>query len=181
MLQGNHLIETLGKLPTIAQSGTVFRVTFFKYALTALSSKGSLKGGRYNPPGDFEALYLADSPVNALREVEAITEIAGVLRGIPSPPRIILSVEYHLRAVLDLVNPSNATMLKTNFDELNLPWRISQGSAATQKLGAAIYHDHAQIEALIVPSAKSGQAFNLVIFPNRLLPESYVRICNPSG
>jgi len=66
--------------PVAALSGIAFRSIHARYAATARSSIGSLRwGARYNAPGAFEALLLADSPVTAPREVEALIHPIGML------------------------------------------------------------------------------------------------------
>src|SRR5918911_1877308 len=106
MLARDALVAAIQHLPTKPLEGVAFRLILGRYAATALSSIGSLRtGGRYNVRGHFEALYLASSPVTALQEVEALVETADGLRGVKGPPRILLSVEYRLQAVVDLTEP----------------------------------------------------------------------------
>ena len=82
---------------------TFFRIIHAKYASTALSAVGSYRfGGRYNPAGAFEVLYLADNPVTASEEVEALLRTNDDLRGVKGPPRIVLSVECALQRVVQL-------------------------------------------------------------------------------
>ncbi len=70
MLAGASLARAVANLPTRQLQGMVFRLIHARYAATALSAVGSLRhGGRYNRPGAFEALYLAESPITALCEV----------------------------------------------------------------------------------------------------------------
>src|SRR5579884_2384745 len=115
MLRRDALVAAVQRLPTQPLEGVAFRLILARYAATALSSIGSLRaGGRYNMRGEFEALYLASSPVTALREVEALVETAKGLRGVKGPPRILLSVEYELQAVVDLTDPAVHDVLSTN-------------------------------------------------------------------
>src|SRR5213596_2561241 len=103
MLPRDALVVAARDISTGPRDGVAFRPILARYAATALSSIGSLRaGGRYNMRDQFEALYLASSPVTALREVEALVQTDGGLRGVKGPPRILLSVDYHLQAVLDL-------------------------------------------------------------------------------
>src|SRR5947209_5701245 len=142
MLPRDALVVAVGALPTQAQCGLAFRLILARYAATALSSIGSLRaGGRYNMRGEFEALYLASSPVTALREVEALVETAEGLRGVKGPPRILLSVEYRLQSVVDLTALSVQAILGTTLDELCAPWRPLNAAgqvAPTQLLGEVI-------------------------------------------
>ena len=71
----------------------------------------------------------------------------------------------------------------TNLQELTGNWRPlnAQGEIApTQELGYAAYNIQ-KIEGLKVPSARSDSAYNLVIFPDRLSPASFLKIYNNSG
>src|SRR5579859_5421710 len=179
MLPRDALVVAVAKLPAHARRGLAFRLILARYAATALSSIGSLRtGGRYNMRGEFEALYLASSPVTALREVEALVETVEGLRGVKGPPRILLSVEYELQAVVDLTDPAVQDVLSTNLVELCAPWRALNAaglSAPTQLLGGVV-HELAVIEALRVPSARDPATDNLVIFPARLRSSSTVRV-----
>ncbi len=77
MLPRDALVVAVQGLSTSPREGLAFRLILARYAATALSSIGSLRaGGRYNQRDGFEALYLASSPVTALREVEALVETA---------------------------------------------------------------------------------------------------------
>ena len=96
---------------------------------------------------------------------------------------ILLSVEFSLGAVLDLTEPTTQATLDTNDHELCSAWRPlnARGSQSpTQKLGATIYA-MCQIEALKAPSAREQSAFNLVVYPDRLLATSSVRVYDDSG
>ncbi|MGK7875946.1 MAG: RES domain-containing protein [Xenococcaceae cyanobacterium] len=56
-----------------------------------------------------------------------------------------------------------------------------QGQVApTQLLGGATYNSQ-NIEALKVPSATDPNAYNLVIFPDRLSSRSFLRVYDNSG
>jgi RES domain-containing protein len=184
MLPRDELVVAVPKLPVNPRQGLAFRLILARYAATALSSIGSLRaGGRYNMRGEFEALYLASSPVTALREVEALVETAEGLRGVKGPPRILLSVEYELQAVVDLTDSAVRDMLSTNLVELCAPWRALNAaglSAPTQLLGGVV-HELAVIEALRVLSARDPATDNLVIFPARVRSSSTVRVFDDSG
>ena len=72
MLSKNQLITAVAALPTVSLTGLAFRVIQVRYLNTALSSIGSVLGGRYNPPQAFQGLYFAEESVTALLEVEAL-------------------------------------------------------------------------------------------------------------
>lgn len=184
MLPRDALVVAVQGLSTSPREGLAFRLILARYAATALSSIGSLRaGGRYNQRDGFEALYLASSPVTALREVEALVETAEGLRGVKGPPRILLSVDYRLHAVVDLMEPLALQTLGTTIAEICAPWRALNAAglaAPTQVLGEVV-HDQASIEALRVPSARDPSTDNLVILPGRLLAGSIVRVFDDSG
>jgi RES domain-containing protein len=184
MLTRDALVVAVQRLPTKPLEGVAFRLILARHAATALSSIGSLRiGGRYNRRGRFEVLYLASSPVTALREVEALVETADGLCGVKGPPRILLSVEYRLQSVVDLTDQSVQGILGTTLDELCAPWRPLNAAgqvAPTQLLGEVI-RDDGSIEALRVPSARDPSTDNLVIFPDRLCAGSSLRVFDDSG
>jgi RES domain-containing protein len=184
MLTGNELINTLVTLPVLSESGVAYRLIHAKYAGSALSSIGSLKfGGRYNPPQTFEALYLASNSVTALFEVNAVVQTASGLLGVKGPPRILLSIDYRLNAILDINNLDVQIALETSLPELIAPWRPinAQGIVApTQMLGAAVYGLQS-IEALKVPSARDPSTYNLVVFADRLVRNRSLRVYDDSG
>lgn len=184
MLTASELSQALASLTVQQEAGVAYRVIHAKYADSALSSIGSLKfGGRYNPPQTFEALYLASNPVAALQEVNAVIQTESGLLGVKGPPRILLSVDYKLQAILDVCNPNTQSVLEINLAELIAPWRPvnAQGRLAlTQILGTAV-DDLQSIEALKVPSARDLNTHNVVIFVDRLRSDSSLRVYDDSG
>ena len=118
------LEDAFSKIATQPLEKTFFRVIHAKYAATALSAVGSYRfGGRYNPAGSFEVLYLADSPVTALEEVKALLRSGEKLQGVKGPPRILLSVACTLQAVISIRN--NLNVLGLGLEDIMLPWRAS--------------------------------------------------------
>ena len=184
MLTGDRLSVALASLPVLTESGVAYRIIHAKYAGSALSAIGSLRfGGRYNPPQAFEALYLASNPVTALQEVNAVVQTETGLLGVKGPPRILLSVDYQLQAILDICSSEHQSVLETNLSELIAPWRPlnAEGTvASTQALGTAAYNLQS-IEALKVPSARDPNIYNLVVFVNRLRVNSSLRVYDDSG
>lgn len=102
MLNDDELIQALQGLPTVTLQGTTYRIIKNKYISSPLSSIGSLRGGRYNPPDQFEALYIADNPNNALLEIGAMIKTTQGLAGVKYNPLLILSLDYRLNRVLNL-------------------------------------------------------------------------------
>lgn len=188
MLPSCKLNTALSLLPVVPAVGAASRVVNLKYSETALSAIGSFKrGGRYNPKNAFEVLYIADSLLTALCEVQAIVP-AGTqfITNYNGPPRVIFYIHYSLSAVLDLTNTFNQCALGTSLQELTgawIPYSVQDQISPTQELGATVY-GLMNIEALKVPSAQNSQdpyAYNLAVFPDRLLPNSYLAIYDESG
>jgi RES domain-containing protein len=178
------LSEALRGLALWPAQGTAYRLTSPKYMTRPLSPEGSLqRGGRYNKRGRFAALYLADSPATALAEVQMLKFSDNRLIGIKGPPKVLVSVDYTLQAVLNLGDPDVQAALGTNLEELRAEWVLKQQQRQripTQDLGEAVY-ESGNIEALWVPSARLWGAFNLVVFPDRLRVGSSLSLYDPEG
>ena len=184
MLTGQPLVSALAGLPALPAQGIAFRLIHLKYQKTPLSAIGSLKaGGRYNIAQKFAAFYTADSPVTALRELKVLIETAKGLSVSKAPPYVLLSIEYSLEAVVDLTLPVHQTALGTNLQELTgtwLPMSLQGQVAPTQQLGEAAYNSQ-HIEALKCPSALDPTAYNLVVFVDKLSPNSFLKVYDDSG
>ncbi len=98
------------------------------------------------------------------------------------PPRILLTIEYDLQAVVDMTESAAQYLLGTSVAELSAPWRALNADlpAATQVLGSVV-HELSTIEALRVPLARGPSTDNLAIFPDRLHLTSTVRVFDDSG
>ncbi len=183
MADASRLAGAINNLRTIPLEATFFRVIHAKYAATALSTVGSYHyGGRYNPAGTFEVLYLASSPVTALEEVEALLRSGAALKGVRGPPRILLSVECALKRVLRF-DEVTLQPLGLTVGALTEPWRERLGRGEvplTHELGRVCF-ERGDVEALLVPSAKNPEAWNLAIFPDRLAERSSLRVFDDSG
>lgn len=183
MTDASGLAGAINNLRTISLEATFFRVIHAKYAATALSAVGSYQhGGRYNPAGKFEVLYLASSPVTALEEVEALLRSGVALQGVKGPPRILLSVECALQRVLRF-DKVTLQPLGLTVGALTEPWRERLRRSEvplTHELGRICF-ERGDIEALLVPSAKNPEAWNLAVFPDRLLEGSFLRVFDDSG
>jgi RES domain-containing protein len=184
MLAGEALENALKDLIPTPWTGVAYRLIPAQFAGTALSSIGSFKrGGRYNPREAFEALYLADTPLTALQEINLIKVTDAAILSAKSSPRLLLSVEVALSAALDVTTAKVQSVLDTNLQELTGSWLVMNADgklAPTQALGAAAYN-HGGFEGLRVPSAQDPRATNLVIFPDRLQARSRVRVYDDSG
>lgn len=183
MLEGEALREALRTLPLLPFTGTFYRLIHAKYAETALSSVGSLRyGGRYNPSRAFEVLYLADSPVTGLQEVNVLFRTDSGLLPVRGAPRIVLSVDCRLSGVFDLREERVQQALGTNPQELTGMWVTStpEAPAPTQRLGLSLY-EHGEVEAVLAPSARGPGATNLAVFPDRLKETSLLRVYDEEG
>jgi RES domain-containing protein len=184
MLSGEALKQALSEVTLTPWTGVAYRLIPAQFAGTALSSIGSYRrGGRYNPKEGFEALYLADTPLTALQEINLMRITDGAILSAKSAPRLLLSVEVVLSAVLDVTTGENQDVLGTNVQELTGNWLVLNATgqtAPTQDLGSAAY-SLATIEALRVASAQDPRASNLVVLPDRLAQRSSVRVYDDSG
>ena len=113
-----------------------------------------------------------------------ILHLAIGLSGLIAIDSLKNSIEYTLHSVLDLTDMNNQHHLGTNLQELTGNWHYlytqKDQIAPTQQLGKAVY-DLQTIEALKVPCSFDLNAYNLVILPERLLPNSLIEVHDPSG
>lgn len=184
MLRGKRLADKVAGLATLPFTASTYRLVHARYADTALASIGSYRfGGRYNPAAAFEVLYLADSPLTALQEVELLIRRDERLFAVKGSPRILLAVDVTLSRVLDLTADNVQKALNTNVQELTGSWLAMNAGghvAPTQRLGQ-VCHENGQIEALKAPSARDPQASNLAVFPDRLVKTSRLRVFDREG
>jgi RES domain-containing protein len=122
-------------------------------------------------------LYIADTQETALYETEAIFKTAGIVVGVRQPPRVMLSLDCDLHHVVELREPSVLKSLDLTIDDLKQPWKLAQAEnrpVLTQRIGSAARA--ADVEGLLVPSARVDTGTNLVIFPDRLRKGSSVEL-----
>lgn len=146
---------------------------------------GSLQnGGRYNAPGTFEVVYLAEDAITALAEVDLVFRHSGASLGkIKGPPLVHISVDGFLEQVLDLTSDKVQKALGTEIQQLTGSWLVVQsagGEAPTQELGRIAYEDE-RLCALRYPSSKNPRGVCVAVFPDRLTGSSYIEIYDPSG
>ena len=155
--------ERLFDLPGRSLRGTFFRALPAPFAADPLKVEGSLRhGGRYNPIGAFGALYCGESPAVCAAEIRKRAARQPVLT------YRLARIQVHLQRVLDLTDPPAAAAFGLRPDDL-----IGQDWEPTQRLAAQARA--AGFEGLLVPSA-AGPGRNLVVFPDRLGPESHVGV-----
>jgi len=161
-------------------SGIAFRSTAFRYqrAEEILSGEGSRRfGGRWNPRGEFAAVYASLDLETAMAEALAHFRYYHLPdRGLT--PRVFWTVEARLRLVLDLRSQQLRRHLPASLAALRTEdWRrraASPEGSITQALGRATFQ--AGIEGLLVPSTARPGGINLVVFPANLLPRSVLRV-----
>jgi RES domain-containing protein len=130
-----------------------------------LASLGT--GGRFNPAGEFGALYVSLDPDTPLRELRRQASKAG-LDVLAFLPRTLFAMETRLQRVLNLTCPE--VVAEYGLTDALLAaddWRVCQDAARRAR--------QAGYEAVRFPSA-TGSGENLAIFLDRLLDGSFVRI-----
>lgn len=177
------LLRCMGQ-PT-SWSGHAYRSSSVAYAnrddlITGAGSKSA--GGRWNPPGAFEAVYTSLDPHTALDE--ALAHFRHYRLPIESAmPRVIVSLEVCLRHILDLTSGEIRRRIKVSERRLlGEPWRELRDrkkEAITQAIGRLAWEG--EWEGLLVPSAARPRGLNLIYFPGNLrTPDSWIRIINRS-
>lgn len=177
--RGTTLLKRrLASLATVAVQGTFFRSVLLEYAHDPLSALGSLvTGGRFNHVGDFEALYLADTPITALFEVQMLQESHGRLTPRKTPPRALFTVDVTVHRVISLCSADVRRKLGITLTELHLPWQRPQRRGVlplSQRLGELAFQ--LGLEGLLVPSRHTKTSQNLVLFPSNLLTSSNAKV-----
>jgi len=125
-------------------------------------------GGRYNPPGEFGVLYLAQSAECAYQE--KLRQVHGKKAGLR--PQVVGNFKMRLDRCLDLTSTrvlGNLGTTKTQLvlpDDYSVPRRIAKQARKTG------------FDALYVPSAAAEYCANLVVFKDRLAPPAFC-VCDP--
>jgi RES domain-containing protein len=150
-------------------AGAVYRQSSPRYAevteRTLLASLGT--GGRFNPTGEFGALYVSLDPETPFRELRRQAVKAG-LDVLDFLPRTLFAADARLERVLDLACADVPMEYRLPRSLLGSDdWTACQDVARRARL--------AGYEAIRFPSA-TGTGENLAIFLDRLAPGSYVRV-----
>lgn len=149
--------------------GVCFRHSAARYATV---DEGTLEasmraGGRFNPAGEFGAIYVALDKETALAELERRIERTGLPRQ-HFRPRMMLHLRARLEHVLDLTDPEVRTRLHVTVEEVSgTDWRRAHDIAREARLQG--------YTAIRFPSA-TGTGQNLAIFLDRLQPEDHLEI-----
>lgn len=192
-------------LATGIEKGVWYRAIQPQFISTALATTHTktipsrFNSGRLlSPPDQFRLLYLAENPILSLFEVQALLGSPTTPGGIiPNPRRAwtILNVTVNLHAVADLTDIAShhpVSGVNTSAQELTGDWRGYQlrsaftsvaapiGSAPTQDLGYEFYRV-GNFEGILAVSAKLPDQKNLIVFPDRLQPNSDVTFTDPTA
>ncbi len=192
MVHGAKLRTALSKVSLIAVHGPWSRIVGFRHLLLAPGGgKGApqplwggaakIRGARFTPQGGFDSVYLAEEPVTALLEVQALVVISGGLVPLRTAPWALVTVDGIVSNVLDLTNASILKALGTNQQEMTGAWARA-ANPPTQELAQAAY-DSRRIAGIKYGSAKHPGGRNLVVFSDRLGPPStdYLEVHDPHG
>jgi RES domain-containing protein len=166
-------------IPGAPLRGFFFRVVPLAYIATPLSALGSLGGGRYNAAATFQIYYVTEKPDVTLYETRIID---AALPPHPVRPTILFTVEANLQHVVDLTDAATCAALGVTTAELLVNWKeelLAGNVPITQDVGAGARE--ADIEALIVPSARVDGAKNLAIIVDRLRAGSSLKIDPKDG
>lgn len=163
-------------------AGYAFRFASLQFCQPTqiLDGVGSYKyGARYNATGSFKAAYHSLTKATAVAESDANAAHYGLERD-KLRPRLLVAVECRLQRVLDLTDARVRRSLGVNLEVLRKEnWRELRDTrleSRTQALGRAAFDLHA--EGMLAPSACAKNGVNLVLFPENILVDSLVRICN---
>jgi RES domain-containing protein len=128
VLSGASLDKAIQQLISRPFRHTYFRAMPLRYARDPLGKRRPIVAQRFNLTGGARVLYLAEDHVTCLHEIQAF--------GWPPSATAIVPVQFDLKAIVDLRDPSVQTILQTNSSEIAMNFRsITAGPAPTQILG----------------------------------------------
>ncbi len=133
-----------------------------------LDSSGSLRaGGRWNPKGEFGALYTALDEETALAELLRLAQRQGLTLD-DLAPRDLVDVQVSLTKVLDLTDKKILEQIGVKENEI-----VSNDVSLCLDISRLAHR--AEFEGILAPSAtKKGPI--LVVFPDRLRPSSRLEV-----
>jgi RES domain-containing protein len=161
-------------------NGIWYRAIAARHWKTALRTVQTAQiPGRFNPgkaaTTPFEILYLAENPVVALYEVQAI--FGPPHQAIANPHEskwLTVDTRIRLSAVADLTATDQQALLETTMQELTGNWdAYAPGEAPTQRLGSALFKTK-NVEGFLAISARIPKSRTLIIFPQKLRTGSEV-------
>jgi RES domain-containing protein len=188
--------RALTRRPLVDTWYRAIQLKFWNSLLATAHTKtipGRFNAGHSGRPG-FEILYFAEDQQVAMFEVQAL--LGSPLPGsayVPNPSGhwVIINVQLQLRRVVDLTLRSERVKIETTVQELTGDWRgylLRNPSpkvkrpywtnVPTQKLGHAL-HGIRGIEGFVTYSARVPTRRNLIVFPAKLRPGSFIEFANP--
>jgi len=166
-----------------------YRVIGSRFLSSPLASAGSrLRGGRFNPAGEFEVLYVALSVDTAFAERDGLLlTAAGIKAARAVRTGVLLKLGCRLTSVLDLTDQRVRERLAVSLADVLGPWLpwIAASARATavapsQAIGRNV-HASRRFEGILYPSTKDPAGRCLAIFPDRLRRPSSVTVQDPDG
>jgi RES domain-containing protein len=164
-----------------AFKGVVYCSSTPQYATETdlLTGMGSQRfGGRWNPIG-IAMVYASLTPEAAMAETLAHNRYYGIPIE-DAMPRTFVAIEVKLHTLLDLRDGDVRRRLQVSEDIITtVDWRAEVRAGRepiTQRLTRAAYSG--PWEGFIVPSAVARNGQNLLIFPDKLGPDSKMTVTN---
>lgn len=121
-------LKKFQRLTSISVKGDYFRSVVLKHENEILSAGGSFQyGGRYNPQGEFGALYAGENKEVCKAEIK--------IKGENTAPHVMVKLRISLTKVLDLTDTKNLKILGIKKEDLmvekkkggwNLTWHIAR-------------------------------------------------------
>ena len=178
MMSPRALKAALKKIGAVSLLGTAVRLVDEEWSFPrdVISGEGArARGGRYNAPDSFRAVYLTEDPKTGLEEIEYPTS-AGGKYAIEGVKRVtIVPVRFQLVRALNLCDYSVRISLGTDRDELSLAFRLFNARnelAPSQVLGHVVYK--AGWSTIQYPSRHDPRVCNLAVFPDNLTEGEYL-------
>jgi RES domain-containing protein len=161
-------------------TGIVYRSATPEHARgdAVIAGEGSRRfGGRWNPAGEFAAVYASLDPETAMAETLAHFRYYRIAEH-TAMPRLFVAIDVRLIRMLDLRGDPLPKRLHLSLATLrDEDWRrtsSASGGSLTQNVGKAAFE--CGLEGLIVPSAAHADGANLVVFPAKLAGQSWLRV-----
>lgn len=176
MLGGAALDAAIKTLVSRPLHDTFFRAVSLRFAGDPFGRKRPITGQRFNVEQGARVLYIGDSQLTCLYEVQAF--------GFPAKSVAILPVQVHLNAVVDLREPSICRALGLSLNELTFNFRsLPAGSppAPTQLLGERCAAS-GRVDGLMFGSLACKTGVNIAVLEAGLASlGSYLEIDDPAN
>ena len=173
-------VITRTHVKSISFKGVVYRACSPEYANTRdlLSGEGALKsGGRWNAPGSFPVVYLAQNIEGAIAESLGVADRYG-FDPATRLPMTLVAIDAALERVLDLSDAAVRKALDVTISQMNgCSWRADNGAAIealTQAIGRAAHE--AGLQGILVPSSVKRTFRNINVFPENIGRTGALRI-----